>query len=193
MASCNFEVHGGFWISVTQSPSTYQPPLASEHLSQALSLLLPHLSRWCSISIFTDTWALMHTALTLISPAISTLGAPLLESITLMRCNDFVSFGQHFQPRELKDSPLFSFDPTHSTLRRDQVLPRLRDLTLKGVHADWLSLPCPNASRPSSSLTAFIDGPYGNAPAWEEYENLVLVATSSGVSFMLSISIVILR
>ncbi|KAJ8469951.1 hypothetical protein ONZ45_g16719 [Pleurotus djamor] len=125
---------------VTQSPSNYQPPLASEHLSQALSILLPHLSRWCSISIFTDTWALMHTALTLISPAITTLGAPLLESITLMRCNDFVSFGQHFQPRELKDSPLFSFDPTHSTLRRDQVLPMLRDLTLKGVHADWLSL-----------------------------------------------------
>ncbi|KAF1974014.1 hypothetical protein BU23DRAFT_598607 [Bimuria novae-zelandiae CBS 107.79] len=51
----------------------------------------------------------------------------------------------------------------------------------------WRSLPCPNASRPSSSLVAFMDGPYGSAPAWEEYENIVLLATSTGVSFILSI------
>lgn len=54
-------------------------------------------------------------------------------------------------------------------------------------HSKWLALPCPNSSRPSSSLTAFIDGPYGTPPAWEEYENIVLVATSTGVSFLLSV------
>ncbi|KAF2710336.1 hypothetical protein K504DRAFT_377032 [Pleomassaria siparia CBS 279.74] len=51
----------------------------------------------------------------------------------------------------------------------------------------WLSRPCPNASCPSSSLTAYIDGPYGTPPAWEAYSTLVLVATSTGVSFSLSI------
>jgi hypothetical protein len=51
----------------------------------------------------------------------------------------------------------------------------------------WRSLPCPNASQPSSSLVAFLDGPYGNAPAWEQHENLVMIATSTGVSFILSV------
>ena len=58
---------------------------------------------------------------------------------------------------------------------------------LAEYYGKWLSLPCPNATRPCSSLTAFLDGPYGNSPTWEDYENLVLLATSSGVSFILSI------
>ncbi|CAI6341503.1 unnamed protein product [Periconia digitata] len=58
---------------------------------------------------------------------------------------------------------------------------------LKDYHSEWLSTPCPNASKESSSLTAYIDGPYGNPPAWESYENLVLMATSTGVSFILSV------
>ncbi|KAJ4345109.1 ferric-chelate reductase Frp1 [Ascochyta clinopodiicola] len=39
----------------------------------------------------------------------------------------------------------------------------------------------------ATSLTAYVDGPYGNPPDWEEFENLVLIATSTGVSFALSI------
>ncbi|PVI03790.1 hypothetical protein DM02DRAFT_557328 [Periconia macrospinosa] len=58
---------------------------------------------------------------------------------------------------------------------------------LRDYHAEWLSAPCPNASKESSSLTAYIDGPHGNPPAWETYENIILLATSTGVSFMLSI------
>ncbi|KAF2790427.1 hypothetical protein K505DRAFT_251190, partial [Melanomma pulvis-pyrius CBS 109.77] len=58
---------------------------------------------------------------------------------------------------------------------------------LAQYHSKWLSRPCPNASRPSSSLTAYVDGPYGTPPAWEEHENLILIATSTGVSFPLSI------
>ena len=58
---------------------------------------------------------------------------------------------------------------------------------LANYRDQWRSLPCPNASRPSSSLVAFLDGPYGNAPAWEQHENLVMVATSTGVSFILSV------
>lgn len=60
---------------------------------------------------------------------------------------------------------------------------------LANHHADWLMRPCPNATEsiPASPLIAYIDGPYGSVPRWEEYENLVLVATSTGVSFILSI------
>ncbi|KAF2845111.1 hypothetical protein T440DRAFT_283945 [Plenodomus tracheiphilus IPT5] len=58
---------------------------------------------------------------------------------------------------------------------------------LANYHAEWLTRPCPNASEAPSPLIAYIDGPHGNAPEWEKYENLILVATSTGVSFMLSI------
>lgn len=52
---------------------------------------------------------------------------------------------------------------------------------------EWRSLPCPNASQPSSSLVAFLDGPYGDAPSWEDYDSLIMIATSTGTSYMLSI------
>ncbi|PSN60337.1 hypothetical protein BS50DRAFT_626027 [Corynespora cassiicola Philippines] len=58
---------------------------------------------------------------------------------------------------------------------------------LADYHARWLALPCPNSSQMSSSLTAYIDGPYGTPPVWEEYEHILLVSTSTGVSFTLSI------
>jgi hypothetical protein len=58
---------------------------------------------------------------------------------------------------------------------------------LANYYSDWLANPCPNASHSEPDLVGFIDGPYGSPPAWEEYENLVLVATSTGVSFILSI------
>ncbi|KAH7077427.1 hypothetical protein FB567DRAFT_478254 [Paraphoma chrysanthemicola] len=55
-------------------------------------------------------------------------------------------------------------------------------------HRQWLSTPCPNATHPPpEELTAYIDGPYGSSPTWRSYDNLVLVATSTGVSFTLSI------
>ncbi|KAF2876219.1 hypothetical protein BDV95DRAFT_512251 [Massariosphaeria phaeospora] len=60
-------------------------------------------------------------------------------------------------------------------------------LRLAQYHARWLSAPCPNSTQPSTSLTAFVDGPYGTPPAWEEYESLVLLVTSTGVSFALSV------
>jgi hypothetical protein len=55
-------------------------------------------------------------------------------------------------------------------------------------HRDWLARPCPNATQPAQGeLTAYIDGPYGNAPEWHEYETLVLVASSTGIAFALSV------
>jgi hypothetical protein len=59
---------------------------------------------------------------------------------------------------------------------------------LAEYHKTWLARPCPNATEPADgTLTAYIDGPYGVAPTWHAYENLVLVASSTGVSFILSI------
>jgi hypothetical protein len=60
---------------------------------------------------------------------------------------------------------------------------------LKEFHTEWLKLPCPNATESSTatSLTAYVDGPYGSPPSWECYENLILVVTSTGVSFALAI------
>jgi hypothetical protein len=58
---------------------------------------------------------------------------------------------------------------------------------LLAYHAEWLALPCPNASRSPSSLTAYIDGPYGDPIAWENYGKIVLIASSTGVAFPLSI------
>ncbi|KAH7401723.1 hypothetical protein DE146DRAFT_440249 [Phaeosphaeria sp. MPI-PUGE-AT-0046c] len=59
---------------------------------------------------------------------------------------------------------------------------------LADYHRDWLARPCPNASAPSQqALTAYIDGPYGDVPEWSDYAQLVLVSTSTGVSFALSI------
>lgn len=59
---------------------------------------------------------------------------------------------------------------------------------LAEYHADWLARPCPNASAPKNeNLTAYIDGPYGDVPEWSNGTNLVLVSTSTGVSFALSI------
>ncbi|KAH4196981.1 hypothetical protein HBH92_063680 [Parastagonospora nodorum] len=55
-------------------------------------------------------------------------------------------------------------------------------------HRTWLARPCPNATEPEDqTLTAYIDGPYGVAPKWHEYENLVLMSSSTGVSFILAI------
>ncbi|ESK92516.1 hypothetical protein Moror_4438 [Moniliophthora roreri MCA 2997] len=111
--------------------SDYTPPFSSQTMSTVISLLLPHISRWRSMDILTDTWAPMYIALNMLNGPLTTSGAPLLESLTLMRCNDFVSHSSHFQPRHMR-LPLF--------LKTPGLLPRLRSLTLRGVHVCWSSL-----------------------------------------------------
>jgi hypothetical protein len=61
---------------------------------------------------------------------------------------------------------------------------------LGDFHKEWLTHPCPNATSTApaaKSLVAYVDGPYGDAPRWEEYERLVLLATGTGVSFVLAV------
>ena len=58
---------------------------------------------------------------------------------------------------------------------------------LADYYEDWLTHPCPNASESTSTLTAYVDGPYGHPPVWEEYESLILITSSTGIAFTLSI------
>ncbi|KAF8686186.1 hypothetical protein AX14_003884 [Amanita brunnescens Koide BX004] len=84
----------------------------------------------------------MYYALNIINPHITARGAPLLESLTLMRCNDFVSFSPEFRPRHLV-KPAFlqrKKNPNSNPNVNANVLPRLKHLTLKGVHVDWTAL-----------------------------------------------------
>lgn len=82
----------------------------------------------------------MHIALQQLHKPITTFGAPLLESLTLMRCNDFVSYPSSFQPHNMIGPALFH-SPEQNIGRKQDILPRLTSLTLRGVHVDWSSLP----------------------------------------------------
>src|SRR5882757_11297019 len=107
-------------------------------MRHALLLLLPQLSRWRSFAIYTDTWAPMHIALQQIQPHIMTSGAPLLKSLTLMRCNVCQTFAPAFMPHEMKDPTFFTLEDGKMPSR--SLLPCLEELTLKGVHVNWSSL-----------------------------------------------------
>ena len=121
----------------------YTPAFTSEHMKTVIALLLPHLSRWKSLSILTDCWAPMYTALSAINPFITRFGAPVLESLSLMRCNDLISFSPQFQPQHLKE-PAFlkrGDSETHSDVEWcSNMLPSLKYLSLRGVHVDWDAL-----------------------------------------------------
>ncbi|GLB40904.1 hypothetical protein LshimejAT787_0901190 [Lyophyllum shimeji] len=117
---------------------TYAPPFSPSHMGLAISLLLPHIARWRSMTILTDSWAPMYVALRLIQPAITAVGAPALESLALMRCNDFVSYSPTFRPSDMRDPAFLHLSETSSPPQN--ILPRLRHLTLRGVHVHWASL-----------------------------------------------------
>lgn len=131
--------------------TTVTPVLfSSENMKTVIDLLVPHMTRWKSLTILTDTWAPMHTALCTMNPIITTSGAPLLQWLTLMRCNEFVSFSPEFQPRNLVHPAFLSCedDLTQTAI----TLPKLKHLSLRGVHVDWSTL-----SKSVSSNLKYID------------------------------------
>jgi len=107
-------------------------------MRRALDILLPHIPRWRSLAILTDTWAPLYAALQQIQPVITTIGAALLESLALMRCNDFVSYSPTFEPQEMKGPGFLTLSATVDSPRT--LLPRLQKLALRGVHVDWSGL-----------------------------------------------------
>ncbi|OSC98890.1 hypothetical protein PYCCODRAFT_1470710 [Trametes coccinea BRFM310] len=134
----------------------YTHPFKAEHMHYLLNIILPHVCRLRSLAILTDRWASMRTALECLSfrdptfvslPNPAPLCLPLLESLVLMRCNEFVSFhhrfsppGQH-KPAYLPFRGLISHSEPSYPREQRILLPRLRQLTLSGVHLDWSSLP----------------------------------------------------
>lgn len=155
---------------------TYTPPFSSIHMSTAISLLLPHLCRWRSIAILTDSWAPMYAALQQIQPVITTFGAPCLESLTLMRCNDFVSYSSTFQPHEMKGPAFLTLADEHSSR---SLLPRLKNLTLRGVHVDWSSLASVlYHSHASLRTLELASHSLDTRPSFHEFHNFLAAASS---------------
>jgi hypothetical protein len=100
-----------------------------KHMENVMRLLSPHVLRWRNLELLTDTWSPIFTFLWHVRKVES---APMLESVSLSRCNIyFASKGQTFRPAALKHPiPLFGGGPA---------LKSLRTLRLAGVHIDWTS------------------------------------------------------
>ena len=98
-----------------------------KEMENVTRLLLPHVERWHSVELLTDTWAPIFTFLSYMRKVKS---VPVLESISLSRCNVyFASKGQEFSPAALRQ-PIPLFEGASG-------LPALRTVILAGVHVDW--------------------------------------------------------
>ncbi|KAG1769674.1 hypothetical protein EDD22DRAFT_151542 [Suillus occidentalis] len=113
-------------------------------IPQILDLLFPQMYRWRSLTILSDTWAPLRVALERLSvPAlIKDSGAPRLETLMLMRCNEFLGHLDTFSPRtqHMFDGIPFAAltgAPHDDISVQSHPLPKLRNLTLVGVHLNW--------------------------------------------------------
>lgn len=100
--------------------------------------------RWRSLTILSDTWAPLRVALERLSvPAlIKGSGAPRLETLMLMRCNEFLGHLDTFSPRtqHMFDGIPFAAltgAPHDDISVQSHPLPKLQNLTLVGVHLNW--------------------------------------------------------
>jgi hypothetical protein len=158
----------------------YTPAFTSEHMNIVFTLLLPHLSRWKSLSILTDCWAPMYSALTAINPIITRFGAPLLESLSLMRCNELISFSPHFQPQQLKEPEFLNRGGQNSDCASDMMIPSLKYLSLRGVHVDWDSLG-DSLSTSKTSLTCLELVSHSHDVQPSPYQVLKILSSSIGL------------
>lgn len=161
-----------------------------------LNILLPHIARVRSLAILTDRWAPMEVALECLSfenplfvscPSPLPRSLPMLESLVLMRCNEFVSYNPHFSPRERRDSSCLPFRgllfaPKHAP-SQSPLLPRLRVLSLSGVHLDWSSLPSllPSSTSPGGPGLRHLELSYHSAdvrPSEKEFRDIIGVCQS---------------
>ncbi|TFK47400.1 hypothetical protein OE88DRAFT_802593 [Heliocybe sulcata] len=133
----------------------------------ALTYLLQSMSRWRSLMILTDTFAPMYAALQYLSdsqdadqlsserpPAV----APILESLTLMRCNEYAAYSPIFNPEDMRNPFYLPFGGRHERGSLFSHLPKLNRLILSGVHIDWSRVgPSPNglAENPAASLCTY--------------------------------------
>ncbi|KAJ6598153.1 hypothetical protein DFH09DRAFT_1071199 [Mycena vulgaris] len=126
-------------------PATYTPWFTPAHMHTALSLLLPSLARWRTLSILTDLPAPLHAALRPLAAALtlSAHGAPELTALRLMRCDAYAARGPAPDPAHV----FLSASAPHSA---GVLFPSLRHLTLLGVPTAWPALA--SALLPTSAL-----------------------------------------
>lgn len=121
-------------------------------------LLFPEMYRWRSLEIVSDTWMPIHSALQILNERRTEGSSALrLESIKLVRTNDYLSRFWLFCPGIMKMVDGFMFAALIGPTSQDAPaqsppLPKLRDITLYGVHLDWTNFlhytlgPTPNRS-----------------------------------------------
>ncbi|KAG1731759.1 hypothetical protein EDB19DRAFT_2007001 [Suillus lakei] len=113
-------------------------------IPQILDLLFPQMYRWRSLTILSDTWAPLRVALERLSVPTLTKGpgAPRLETLMLMQCNEFLGHLDTFSPRtqQMFDGIPFTAlmgAPHHDLPAQSHPLPKLRNISLVGVHLNW--------------------------------------------------------
>jgi hypothetical protein len=115
----------------------------ADSMPAIFNLLFPEIYRWRSLEIISDTWMPIHSALQILNERRTEGSSALrLESIKLVRTNDYLSRFWLFCPRMMKmvEGSMFAalIGPTsQDALAQSPPLPKLRDITLYGVHLDW--------------------------------------------------------
>ena len=130
----------------------------------------------------------MYTALTAINPFITRFGAPLLESLSLMRCNDLISFSPLFQPQQLKEPKFLNrgggnTNQTHQNSDIEwcsNMIPSLKYLSLRGVHVDWDALG-DSLSTSESGLTSLELASHSHDVRPSPYQFHKILSSSSGL------------
>ncbi|KAG1725619.1 uncharacterized protein EDB91DRAFT_1167741 [Suillus paluster] len=130
----------------TQNPTSFP---YTTFIPQILDLLFPQMYRWRSLTILSDTWAPLRVALERLSVPTLTMGsgAPRLETLMLMRCNEFLGYLDTFSPRTHLAFDGIPFAalmgaPHHDLATQSHPLPKLRNITLVGVHLNWTHFSC---------------------------------------------------
>lgn len=184
------ECHRYNRVSITHHPhhhlqGAYTHPFLSSHMHAILDLFMPHIRRFRSLAILTDTCSPMYAAVNRLSdPKECTLeGAPLLESIVLKRCNEYIGNSTEFFPREMKSTAEIPFAALLNC-SGNTFLPRLRELRLHGVHVNWSNLPplldqSSTASTPKSSLRTLelSEHPYDVRPCLADFRRILQCCT----------------
>ncbi|EPQ51630.1 hypothetical protein GLOTRDRAFT_141002 [Gloeophyllum trabeum ATCC 11539] len=120
----------------------------------SLAYLLKYVSRWRSLIILSDIYAPMHAILDCLSKPhfiqtysgasnLSIIVAPLLESLTFMRCNEYACYSPIFYPENMRDPAPLPLVISQQDGNLFSCIPRLKRLLLSGVHLDWSRLPPP--------------------------------------------------
>ncbi|OAX38608.1 hypothetical protein K503DRAFT_866034 [Rhizopogon vinicolor AM-OR11-026] len=128
-----------------ECPNHGAPPSPfAAFIPQILDLLFPQMYRWRSLTILSDTWAPLRVALECLSVPTVTKGsgAPHLETLMLMRCNEFLGHSDIFTPSSqsiIGGIPFAALmgDPNRDVPAQYKPLPKLRNITLVGVHLNW--------------------------------------------------------